>query len=342
MPFSTRPYRRFPVQETGTIPLGATQVIKVAAEGLTVLAVGSYAIGFIIVNSYLLTFGYSGNALIKTTYISAGILFLLLVTPLALLLYSFFLSRQWANDTTQDLSARRRRVNILSLGLLAFVAYYILNHIASNELRAYYEESAWWAPFISGAALVIFIGWLTLENINREWKLAVRAKKYAGLSTLFLYFTIFLTAFKIEVVFCLAFVVLAVFLGMQFFLNDRSILHRLRESPPDVALDLVIVIVLSLTAIGLFGTTLYGHIRPQYGGGQPTRVRVLIAEGKLTVLRLQGGLRNIDTLLSDTQLIDSSEKELLLLLKSSYDDKGLLFQVDRSIVDAVLYLPSSP
>lgn len=69
---------------------------------------------------------------------------------------------------------------------------------------------------------------------------------------------------------------------------------------------------------------------------------MLIAEEKKTVLRTQGGPRNIDTLLADTQLIDSTEKELLLLLKSTYDDKGLLLQVDRSIVDAVLYLPSPP
>jgi hypothetical protein len=72
MPVSNLPDRRFPVQETDTIPIRPTQVIKFAAEALTVLAIGSYAIGFIIVNSYLLAFGYSSYALFKTTYIGAG------------------------------------------------------------------------------------------------------------------------------------------------------------------------------------------------------------------------------------------------------------------------------
>jgi hypothetical protein len=209
---------------------------------LTVLAIGSYTIGFIIVNSYLLTFGYSGNALFKTVYISAGILFLLLVTPLALCMYSFFLSSRWAKDNTQDLSDKRRRLNIISLGALTFASYFILNQISSNELRASYEESAWWTPYIIGAGFVISLSLLTLEKIKREWKLAVWAKKYAGLWLLLLYLTSLFTAFKFEVVFCLGFVALAVFIALMFFLQDQSIPHRLQDWPPSVVYDLAVLL----------------------------------------------------------------------------------------------------
>lgn len=342
MSFSNLPDRPFPAQETDTIPIRPTQVIKFAAEALTVLAIGSYAIGFIIVNSYLLAFGFSSSSLFKTTYIGAGILFLLFVTPMALTLYSFILGREWAKDTSQDSSAKRRRLNFVSIPILVFAVYFLLNHIASDELRSTTEEYPFWTICLFAAVLVISMCMLFLENINRGWTLAVWAKKYTGLSSFVLYIAIFLWSYKVQAVYCIVLVALAVWSTIQFFFAERSILVRFRDWPPGVVWDLAIVIGLSLTAIGFFGTTLYGHIRPQYGGGQPSRVRVLIAEDKKTVLSAQSGVRNMDSLLADTQLIDSTEKELLLLLKSTHDDKGVLLQVDRSIVDAVLYLPSSP
>jgi hypothetical protein len=309
---------------------------------LTVLAIGSYAIGFIIVNSYLLAFGYSSYALFKTTYIGAGILFLLFITPMVLTLYSFILGREWAKDTSQDSSAKRRRLNFVSIPILVFAVYSLLNHIASDELRSTTEEYPSWTFYLFAAVLVISFCVLILENVNRGWTLAVWAKRYTGLSSFVSYITIFFWSYKAQAVYCIVFVALAVWFIMKVFFAEQSILARFRDWPPGVVWDLAMVIGLSLTAIGLFGTTLYGHIRPQYGGGQPSRIRVLIADDKKIALSLHGGPRNMDSLLADTQLIDSTEKELLLLLKSTYDDKGLLLQVDRSIVDAVLYLPSSP
>lgn len=128
---------------------------------------------------------------------------------------------------------------------------------------------------------------------------------------------------------------------MKVFFGEH-LLVRLRDWPPGVAYELVVLIGLALAAMGLFGTTLYGNIKPQYGGGHPPRVRVLIAEKNRSVLNPLVSPGNMESMLADTQLIDNTEKEILLLLKSSYDDKGVLLQVDRSIVDAVLYLPSAP
>ncbi len=342
MPVSNLPDQSFPPQGTATISMGASQIIKIAAEALTVLAIGSYAIGFIVVNSYLLAYGYSSYALFKTAYIGAGILFLIFVTPMAITLYSFVLSREWAKDTSQDLSAKRRRLNFVSIPILIFVAYFMLNSIASDELRTAADEFPSWVIYLMAAVLVISVCMLFLENVNREWRLAVWAKKYNGLSSFILYITGFFWSYKVVALYSILLVGFAVWLTIKFLFGEQSILTRVRDWPPGVAAELAGVIGLSLVAIGFFGTTLYGHIKPQYGGGKPSRVRVLIAEGKKGALSPQDWPKNMESLLADTQLIDSTEKELLLLLKSSYEDKGLLLQVDRSIVDAVLYLPSSP
>lgn len=47
--------------------VGIAKIVKALAEVFTVFAISSYAIGFIIVNSYLLSHGYASNAIFKIT-----------------------------------------------------------------------------------------------------------------------------------------------------------------------------------------------------------------------------------------------------------------------------------
>src|SRR5262249_17420170 len=129
----------------------ATQIVKSLAEAFTVVAVTSYAFGFIIVNSYLLTFGYSGNALFKTTYISAGILFLLLVTPFALSIYSIFLSARLPDDSASQSS----RLRMLGFGLLPYSSWLLLSAVASEDLKLAQDERSWWWSLIFGICVGI-------------------------------------------------------------------------------------------------------------------------------------------------------------------------------------------
>jgi hypothetical protein len=46
-------------------------------------------------------------------------------------------------------------------------------------------------------------------------------------------------------------------------------------------------------------------------------------------------------MLAQAQLLDGADNKLLVLLKSSHGDKGILMQIDRSLVDAVVYLSST-
>lgn len=344
MSFSMPPHRRISAQETGTLPIEVTQRIKNAAELLTVLAVGSYAIGFVIVNTYLLQFGYSGHALFKTTYISAGILFLLIGTLLAIPFYSTLQINQQGKDTTQGTFKRQPGTYLLLFSVSApfFIAFGLMKILDPTELSVTYEGTNGRIVVAGLAAMGLALVLWRLENTESEWPLAIWAKKYSGLSILLYSSALFLTTFKIEVVICLASIVVAAILWMLLGLDSQSILHRLRISSPDYAMYLAGLIIISMSAMKLFGTMIYGHITPQYGGGQPAHVRVLIGGEKMTALSLQGAPHNLATLLADAQLVDSSEKELLLLLKATHDGKGLLLQVDRSIVDAVLYLPSFP
>jgi len=314
------------------------QLIKQATEAITVLAVASYAIGFIIVNSYLLTFGYSSSSLFKTTYISAGILFLLLATPLSLSLYSFVVSSQIAIDGGEGSADKRRGLNFVGMATLVIGSYFLLNNIVTNDLRKSHDDLQTWEAILAAIGVLASLVVLILESLNKTWSPVLWVKKFRGLAWLLLYGAMFLFSFKYEVVSTM--ILMAVSLGviMRSVLLGSSIQERLRDWPPGVAYDTIFIIVLSLTAIGVFATTLYGHIKPQFGGGQPPRVRVVISDANRTLFRPSFLPSPMESMLADTQLIDSTDKAIVVLLKSSSDDKGVAFQIDRSLIDAVLYL----
>jgi hypothetical protein len=314
---------------------------KVVAELLTVLAIAGYAVGFIIVNSYLFTFGYSGHALFKTTYISAGMLFLYLVVPLALCIGAIILNGQKAAAIPQVQVSHFFSATSFIVLLLMYIPHMTLRFIGSDGLRSPAEEEIWLKSVIVGVVGVITLTIIVLENIKREWRPALWAKKYPNLGLLLLFVLVYMLDFKGEVVLFLVMVGAAIFLAIVVLLDKEPLLIRVLTKPHEVARDLSLTIGMFLFAMGLFGVSVYPSIKPQYGGGQPSRVRVLIGEEKMNALIRGSGLKNLESMLGDTQLIDSTEKELLLLLKSTYGDKGILLQVDRTIVDAVMYLHSS-
>lgn len=324
-------------------PVGkTTHIIKFAAESLTILAIAGYAIGFVTVNSYLFKFGYSGHALLKTTYISAGMLFLSLVVPLALCISAIVLSGRKAVANPQDQISIFFTFNSFIILILLYIPFQTLFYISSDGIQSSFEENVLWQSVIFGVVTFMSLTIIVLEKVQSDWSLAVWAKKYPNLGVLLLLLLMFILRYKIEVVTFLVLAMIAVFFAMNFILDKQSLSSRLLERPHGVAIDLVLILGALLMAMGLFGVSVYPHIKPQYGGGQPSRVRVVIEEEKRNILSQGSGLKNIETMLADTQLIDSTEKELLLLLQSNYDDKGLLMQVDRSIVDAVIYLQPSP
>jgi hypothetical protein len=147
---------------------------------------------------------------------------------------------------------------------------------------------------------------------------------------------------RIEVV--AYFFVLTLLLSMivSMAIRGKPLFHRVKNAHPSVVIDLVLISTLLPVCVALFGTSVYGNIKPQYGGGQPSRVRLLIQQDKITQLSTESGQMNLATMLAEAQLLDSSDDKLLLLLKASHGEKGLLMQLDRSLVGAVVYRSSTP
>lgn len=316
---------------------GIQRFIKSATETLTILGIGSYIAGFLIVNSYLLTFGYAPYSLFRTTYLSAGVLFLFFIAPIILSMYSLHLGFR----LTQKGNSQRARVSIGTLGILFFSFTMVLRAIGTSEMQNDPEE--WlpnsWQPWLALLGLVSGTILIFLENIGKQWWLAEWAKQYRGLWLVTMYLSILVAMFRMEIVFYCSLLSAVVFQVVRVASQKDSLLDRLRDWPPNVVAEMMIPVIVLPILVGLFGTDIYGKIKAQYGGGHPSRVRVLIQPDRMAQLSVGSGQKNLSTMLAEAQLLDSSDNKLLVLLKSSHGDKGLLMQIDRSLIDAVVYLP---
>jgi len=309
-------------------------MIKRAVEALTILAVSSYAIGFIIVNSYLLNYGSAGASLFKVKYISAGLLFLLIAALIAISFSAVF----WARTQKEELESNRRRAVLWAPTFALYILYLLLNQITDSEVRSPLEEIQWlrWVPL---AVLMMLVAGLVIEESKWEWRGARWLRNNRGVSNLGLASVILITSYSPAVLMVLGLLAYIIFSAMSFAFSEDPVAVRFNDWPIKVIYDLAFFVVLLLISLGFFGQSMYGHIKPQYGGGQPARVRVVLAEEKRVQFMHLGLQQEAETLLGDTQLIDSTDTEFLFLVKKSHGDKGLLLQVNKSLVDVLLYYP---
>src|SRR5438132_12041682 len=95
------------------------ELIKRTAELATIGLGVSYVLGFLIVNTYLLQYGYSGGSFFKVKYISAGLLFLTIACLLGLCIYPVF----WATQQAKNPAAPERHRRAMLVGSAACIVF---------------------------------------------------------------------------------------------------------------------------------------------------------------------------------------------------------------------------
>lgn len=230
-----------------------------------------------------------------------------------------------------------RAADISTLSSLYFFLWWMLGNYGTSELPGPDSFGGW----ISLIATLSFPLLMYLELTSKKWKVARWCKSSHGVPVLILYLLVFLD-FEIGVLLCLIALSAVYWILTYFAFKETNIFDEFKQRPSHILYHTAIVIPALLVALWIFGTTIYGYITPQFGGGYPSRVRISVPEEKMVRLLQETGLKNLNSMLLDTQLLESTDNRLLVLLKSSHGDKGLLMQIEQSLVDSILYLPQAP
>jgi hypothetical protein len=149
---------------------GVQRIIKVVAETLTIIGIGSYIIGFLIVNSHLLSFGYTPHSLFKTTYLSAGVLFLVLTTPIVLAIY---IAHRMFLETKQGEEHKIHFSNLLFVLLFLFYSLTVL--FGTSDMQQDYDGATWKPLVILGMMIVLIAATFILRFLDLD-----KNKKYTA------------------------------------------------------------------------------------------------------------------------------------------------------------------
>lgn len=212
--------------------------------------------------------------------------------------------------------------------------------VASPDIRIEYES-----PWFVWLQVVLGIVWLLplVYEQSRNWKAPEKSwvRLALGCAYIVIGLGFFFAQFKpLSILFLLSLVVAQIGV-LELFLSQKLLSVQLREWPVSPIYTLLVSGLALLSATVLFGTEFYGHALPNFGGGEPPHVRiVLTAEGKKAVDKL-GYESPPSGMLEHVRLIESNDQEYLVVIR--WDDKshGGLVQLKRGYVDSLLYLPTS-
>ena len=118
-----------------------------------------------------------------------------------------------------------------------------------------------------------------------------------------------------------------------------SALEWIKKAPWNGANVLVGCIMCAFFTISSFSNSFYPYVKPQFGGEQLSRVRVILSEHKDGQIAKLGFTKPPVDLLAEAQLLDSTDNEFLIVVKSAANDKGVLIQLERRMVDTIMYFP---
>ena len=152
---------------------GFARTLTNLGEAATLSVIACYVIGFIIVNSYLLTYGYIGSSIFKVQYIGAGLLFLVILLLLVALLYPI----DWALSRPEERSAktpsysywalsqpevytpktppRIRQAIIAGPSICMFALWQFSEKFTSADIRI--EHETWWLEWLPVAFMIVWL-----------------------------------------------------------------------------------------------------------------------------------------------------------------------------------------
>lgn len=284
----------------------------------------TYVLGYIIVNSYYVSLGIGHLSVFKIKYLSAGILYLLVIIVFIISLFPFiltyFITDNQMRDENDKLKASEQSfMKAVSLLFSSFITILIfLNNVFDIKVN----KNSW---EISNGTLLIALFIMVELLINKILKRNDSIKLLKIRKVLRVVWVVLVTGFVLylESLNPLPFLFLIaslVFLSsLRKVFQGPTINKELFKSTREVYF-LVYGISMFLIAVIDFGTMSYGHIKPEYGGGKPIEIKY--------------SLRTDPSKMKAARLVDQSEREVIIIL----DDNRVL-QLLKDDITSIEYVP---
>jgi hypothetical protein len=317
-----------PAPKQGSAPWFSSVIphISVVAQGLGVLGVIVYVLGYIAVNTYFSQYGVANKGLLNASYLPAGVIIILILGLFAVLVAT----RIYGMDETGRAIARVRPSWAPVIVWWAIILIWLFSSIifsiaaaTSLVMITFLHESASWLS----APLVIYF----FVDFQLQFFRVYHRFPTSGLFVSMVAYvaTVWLAASHAhDTIFPFFFWSLC---GLAM---GTLVLMEADKMSKGSKVSRVIAGCSALAGIAIFfGEKVYVKIPQTLGGGRPTTVQLLISSQNAGTVR---GLLNLQSTISeDLELLGEDSDELILLTKSS-DGTERPFRLSKKLVDGIV------
>lgn len=257
-----------------------TKTITSITASLAGLSFVFYALGFVIVNSHLISFGARKFDLLNPTYFSAGIVFVIvnsaaIAFPLWFTITQYIRSKLIDEETKRPPTYRFNRFDFFTV-----------------------------LPIVLTGA-TFFLIWTSLAS-NPE-----QASK--NLSWLQIAYVVFLSIFSASATAVIQYIIETRNTGISKIFSNSDLLKGFSNWTSSA---MVLLIFLSLTLVVMWGRYMYPQISPAFGGGQLINVEMVAKDNDSQVSLESLELKFTKGVSESVKLVDDDEKAILIVLSN--------------------------
>lgn len=300
--------------------IGSYAVLRSIAADIIKFSVVAYAIGFLIVNSSLLEYGYMSFDISSTRYLIAGLLFIS-VSALILL----------ASSICRRLAKINRKILIYGIGLYSLVfTLHVLLGIEYTRKNVLYEPR-WLFSIVFLLSMLVPISSFFISSLCRSKKLRPIVEIFL-VAIPFLFLVLYGSK---EILYLVLFVVLVFGYEDIILLKSDAIkkevdLNNL-DTPKFIAWRIIGLLALPI----MFGTQIYSKVDRMRGGGAPLRATVLIQTEYEDIIKRNDHEFVID--FNNARLILESDRSIFIGIETR-DGKKAALEIPKGNIVSIRYL----
>ncbi len=292
----------------------------------------SYIFGFIIVNSYLASFGLVNISVIKAKYIAAGAVFLVFCTLCGMFLYPLALS-------IPPLKEKRSFTidHLYWLVLYLLITQWLLSYIAPDALSYSWVNNFWHDKFsfrLFSTYLVIlmfisFLCFIIFPFIKRLSKFFKHSYCVAmGISSYLQYTP--------GVLWVMLWVLFVLYFAPKFISDFIDVVSR-KKHVADMSMSALFIIYLTLGLCQFYAVGLYPKIENKYGGGKPVQINLFLGDEvrPLSSLLFEDNLET-SRVIKDVTLLDEDGDYFFIQKKGTPQDKTI--RIKKSLINAIVHI----
>lgn len=304
--------------------------ISTVVQLSSVALIAFYALGFIVVNSYLIKIGVYSFNILNSQYLAAGVIF-----GAAGGIFGFVVGRRiyFLEHDFSEFASLGSKFRYPKIWVLFCFVYVYVEVVFGGVVGAFWTANLLFDDIKGLSNLLILLTVAFLVDYLILWRGGVyKNHPFVALPVAFIGFNIIafsaiilvpdIRMYSLYILYFTAGIVLNIVIDVSYRRTGNILFTAFWG------------IITLFTAAAIFGNVFYGEVKRQYGGGKPFPVQFVVSEEFPTylanVLKVENGLT------AEVNILGETNSEFLIQTRAPDQNEQISLRISRTLINAVV------